>query len=247
MREPVVQRLVEDAPVFKRLREPGWALLHGHGLEIGALHEPAPLSAQCTVDYVDALTRAEASALFPEVDASLLTEPDHIRDMDRDGLSGLPNDHYDFVVLSHVIEHLAEPIGALAEVFRVLKPGGHAVIAAPDRHYTFDRLRGNTPFGQLLDQHERGVKKVSDEQYIDFLGGVHPKVLRSGAAALDKALASVRARREHAHVWDSTAFKEFLERAFSHLDIRAELQYESSGAQNSLEHFSVWRKLDNRP
>lgn len=241
------QRSVEDAPAFKRLREPAWALLSGHGLEVGALHEPAPLPADCTVEYVDALTRAEAAALFPEVDASLLVEPDHIRDMDRDALSGLADDHYDFVVLSHVIEHLAEPIGALAEVFRVLKPGGHAVIAAPDRHYTFDRLRGNTPFGQLLIQHERGVKTVSDEQYIDFLGGVHPKVLRSGAAAFDKALASVRARREHAHVWDSTAFKEFLERAFSHLDIRAELQYESTGAQNSLEHFSVWRKLDNRP
>ena len=242
MQEPVVQRTSVDAPAFRRLREPGWAMLQGQGLEIGPLHEPAPLPAGCTVEYVDALTRAEAAELFPEVDASLLTEPHHLRDIDRDGLSGLRDDHYDFVVLSHVIEHLAEPIGALAEVFRVLKPGGLAVIAAPDRHYTFDRLRGNTPFGQLLSQHERGQKTVSDEQYIDFLGGVHPKVLRAGADALDKALASVRARREHAHVWDSAAFKEFLERAFAHLSIRAELVYESRGPQNSLEYYSVWRK-----
>ncbi len=245
MDDPLMQQLIEDAPAFKRLRGPGWALLSGHGLEIGALHEPAPLPSHCTVEYVDALTLAEAAALFPEVDASLLTEPDHIRDLDQDGLAGFPNEKYDFVVLSHVIEHLAEPIGALAEVFRVLKPGGLAVIAAPDRHYTFDHLRGNTPFGQLLVQHEHGLTTVSDEQYIDFLGGVHPKVLRSGAAALDKALASVRARREHAHVWDSAAFREFLERAFAHLTIRAELLYESTGAQNSLEHFSVWRKRDN--
>jgi SAM-dependent methyltransferase len=238
---------IEEAPAFKRLREPGWALLKGSGLEIGALHEPAPLPAACTVEYVDAITRAEAAALFPEVDAALMVEPHHIRDIDREGLTGLGDDHYDFVVLSHVIEHLADPIGALKEVFRLLRPGGHAVIAAPDRHYTFDRQRGNSPFGLLLSLHLREVKKVSDEQYIDFLGGVYPKLLREGGAALDTALASVRARREHAHVWDSTAFREFLDRALSHLAIHAELLYESTGAQNSLEHFSVWRKLDTHP
>ena len=55
MQDPVVQQLVEDAPAFKRLREPGWALLHGHGLEIGALHERAPLPSTCVVEYVDAI------------------------------------------------------------------------------------------------------------------------------------------------------------------------------------------------
>ncbi len=247
MQDPVVQQLVEDAPAFKRLREPGWALLHGHGLEIGALHERAPLPSTCVVEYVDAITRAEAAALFPEVDAGLMVDPDHIRDIDREGLSGFKDDHYDFVVLSHVIEHLADPIGALQDVFRVLRPGGYTVIAAPDRHYTFDRFRGNTPFGQLLSIHLREVKVVSDEQYIDFLGGVYPKLVREGGAALDSALASVRARREHAHVWDSQAFKDFLDRALSHLLIRAELMYESTGSQNGLEHFSVWRKLENHP
>ena len=240
-------QLVEEAPAFKRLREPGWALLNGRGLEIGALHEPAPLPSACVVEYVDAITRQEAAILFPEIDAALIVEADHIRDIDREGLSGFPENQYDFVVLSHVIEHLADPIGALKEVFRVLRPGGHAVLAAPDRHYTFDRYRGNTPFGRLLSLHLHEVKKVSDEQYIDFLGGVYPKLVREGGPALDTALASVRARREHAHVWDSAAFKEFLERALLHLAIRAELVYESTSAQNSLEHFSIWRKLDNHP
>jgi SAM-dependent methyltransferase len=235
-----------DQPVHKRMRTPGWALLRGRGLEIGALHEPAPLPDVCEVEYVDAITRAQAAALFPEVDAALMVEPRHIRDMDGDGLIGFADGSYDFVVLSHVIEHLADPMAALAEIFRVLKPGGLAVIAAPDRHYTFDRMRGNTPFGQLLEQHQRGVKKVSDEQYLDFLGGVYPSLLRDGGRALDEALASVRARREHAHVWDSAAFKEFLDRAFAHLLIRAELLYESTGPQNNLEHFSVWRKHDTQ-
>lgn len=247
MEGQTVQSPLVEAPAHKRLRGPGWALLNGRGLEIGALHEPAPLPSNCVVEYVDAITRAEAATLFPEVDAGLMVDPDHIRDIDREGLSGFADGHYDFVVLSHVIEHLADPIGALKEVFRVLRPGGHAVIAAPDRHYTFDRFRENTPFGQLLAIHLREEMKVSDEQYLDFLGGVYPKLLREGGTALDNALASVRERREHAHVWDSEAFKDFLERAFSHLAIRAELLYESTGTQNGLEHFSVWRKPDTHP
>lgn len=234
--------IATEQPLHKQLRAPGWALLHGHGLEIGALHEPAPLPSACQVEYVDAISRTQAATLFPEVDVALMVEPQHIRDLDREGLSGFEANSYDFVVLSHVIEHLAEPIRTLAEIFRVLKPGGLAVIAAPDRHYTFDRMRGNTPFGQLLEQHNRKVTTVSDAHYIDFLGGVYPTLLRDGGRALDDALASVRARREHAHVWDSAAFKEFLERAFAHLSIRAELLYENTGAQNNLEYFSVWRK-----
>ena len=234
--------MTAERPAYLALREPGWALLSGHGLEVGALHEPAPLPVACTVEYVDAISREEAARLFPEIEAERLVEPTHLRDLDRQGLEGLLDDHYDFVVLSHVIEHVADPIRVLGEVFRVLKPGGAAVIAAPDRHYTFDRRRGNTPFGQLLDQHRREVTTVSDEQYIDLIAAVHPQVMREGSAALDRALTDMRRRREHAHVWDSDAFEDFLQRAMAHLGVNADLLHRSVGRENALEHFSVWRK-----
>jgi len=46
--------------------------------------------------------------------------------------TGLPSQHFDVVTLSHVIEHVHNPIAALQEVFRVLKPGGQVWISTPN-------------------------------------------------------------------------------------------------------------------
>jgi|JI10StandDraft_1071094.scaffolds.fasta_scaffold511175_1 ubiquinone/menaquinone biosynthesis C-methylase UbiE len=44
-----------------------------------------------------------------------------------------PENHFDYVVLADVIEHLQQPDLMLAEIKRVLKPGGHVVITTPIR------------------------------------------------------------------------------------------------------------------
>lgn len=46
--------------------------------------------------------------------------------------TGLPSDYFDLVTLSHVIEHVHDPIAALHEVFRILKPGGQLWLATPN-------------------------------------------------------------------------------------------------------------------
>jgi SAM-dependent methyltransferase len=44
----------------------------------------------------------------------------------------LPGEHFDAVTLSHVIEHVHDPLAALAEVGRLLKPGGQVSLATPN-------------------------------------------------------------------------------------------------------------------
>lgn len=75
----------------------------GRGLDIGCGEDPLPLC-----DKWD----------LPQGDATYL--------------SGVPNESYDFVYSSHCLEHLDDPDAAVLNWWRVLKPGGHLIIAVPD-------------------------------------------------------------------------------------------------------------------
>ncbi len=46
--------------------------------------------------------------------------------------TGFPENSFDFVFSRLVLEHLPDPAGAVAEIFRVLKPGGKAVVVDND-------------------------------------------------------------------------------------------------------------------
>lgn len=223
-------------------RDFGYRLLDGNGLEIGAFHQPAPLPQRCVVSYCDAVSREEAVKLFPELKFDELVPVQHIVDLDRDGLSAFADNSYDFIVLNHVIEHVANPIKVLAELFRVVKPQGLVVISAPDKNYTFDKTRDLTSFEHLLEEYRQGISQVTDEHYLDFLRGVHPEVFQQDEEKLRQALESVKNRREHAHVWDSATFEDFLHKAFDVLEIRAEKRFEHGGQENGFEYFSVWEK-----
>lgn len=43
-----------------------------------------------------------------------------------------PDNHFDLVILWHVLEHLPDPAETLSEVHRILRPGGNVVIAVPN-------------------------------------------------------------------------------------------------------------------
>lgn len=45
--------------------------------------------------------------------------------------TGYPDESFDAVTLSHVIEHLHDPVQGLREVRRILRPGGHVWIVTP--------------------------------------------------------------------------------------------------------------------
>lgn len=63
----------------------------------------------------------------------------HVRVADAHALP-YPAGRFDAVLMSHVLEHLDSPPRALAEVYRVLNPGGVAVITVPNASYWRARL-----------------------------------------------------------------------------------------------------------
>ncbi|QDH79424.1 class I SAM-dependent methyltransferase [Echinicola soli] len=54
-------------------------------------------------------------------------------------LGTVPSEHYDTVVSFQVIEHIQEDKVFLEEIYRVLKPGGKAIISTPNIRHTLSR------------------------------------------------------------------------------------------------------------
>lgn len=60
---------------------------------------------------------------------------------------------WDFVISSHVLEHFFDPIKAIEEWHRVIKPGGYICMIVPDKRKTFDRKRPRTELSELIKRH----------------------------------------------------------------------------------------------
>ncbi|MCV6639021.1 glycosyltransferase [Candidatus Albibeggiatoa sp. nov. NOAA] len=221
-------------------RADAYQLLNGRGLEIGALHEPAEVPEHCEMEYCDANSRADLMAMFPELHGQEIVDPQHICNVDERGLEIFKDNTYDFVVFNHVIEHIANPINMVGELFRVVKVGGLVVLSAPDKDFTYDKPRPLTTFEHLLEEYEQGVTEISDEHYIDFIRHVEPSWYQSPAEEFQHYLARVKLRREHAHVWNAESFEDFLQRTFELFDMQPKCVYKHK--ENGYEYFSIWEK-----
>jgi len=143
--------------------------LSGEGIEIGPSCKPFPLPSGTTVRYLDRWTPAEAKDLYPELAEYDFVAPDIVVDVDTEGLKPIADASIDFVIASHLLEHVANPIAVLDELHRVLRDGGIALVVLPDRTTTFDRERQPTPLADVIADFRRGVTSVDDEHMLDFL------------------------------------------------------------------------------
>ena len=202
-------------------------------MELGPGHNPLDLPFPgVAVRYVDRWEPGENRLLFPELgDEAPFPEPDVIADFNVDRLTALDDASQEFVICSHLLEHLAEPIGFLREIHRVLRPGGLVLILLPDRHRTFDRDRAPTSLAHLVAEYEAGVTEVDDAHLIDFL-----KIDRviDADAVVDAPISELvpdgeelselyRLRSIHVHCWDDEEFFPVLVHGVEKLGERWEL------------------------
>ncbi len=182
--------------------------LKGSGIEIGALHNPLsvyPEHAQVT--YVDRLDVPALRQHYPELASTPLVPVGIIDDGEK--LEAVANDSQNFVIVNHVIEHTEDPIGALNTWFRVVRPGGMVYLGVPDKRYTFDRNRVNTPWLHMVADHEYGAdgtRRQHFEEWVRYVGQhSEPDVVESMVAALMEQNYSI-----HFHVWDADSFSDFI-------------------------------------
>ena len=136
-----------------------------------------------------------------------------VSNFDVDRLEMFPTCSLDFVVASHVLEHLADPLGFLVEIHRVLRPGGIVIVLLPDRRYTFDRTRPPTALEHVVEDHARAVTRVDDEHIEEFLTLADEEAsytIAPDSANRDAFYDWHRERSIHVHCWTDTEFHQVL-------------------------------------
>jgi len=221
--EPDVRTVREDVAL---------RYLRGDGLELGALDFPLRMPARARVRYVDRKPNEGLRADFPELAGQEFVPVDIVDDATT--LATVPDGSQDFVVASHVIEHLEDPIGALRAWLRVVKPGGVVWLAVPDRRRTFDAERPTTPLEHVVRDHAEGPdwsRTAHYEEWARLVDKIEEKWVPAYAQEWIEKGMSI-----HFHVWELEDFAQLLVHAARD---RADLEHLQT---NGHENLAVLRK-----
>lgn len=156
---------------------------NGLGLEIGPSHNPiAPKSKGFNVHILDHADCNELKRKYAGHGVNL----DNIEEVDfvwsGQSLHELIGDSacYDWIIASHVIEHVPDFIGFLQQCELLLKPKGVLSLVVPDKRYCFDYFNATTTTGALLDAWQDRRTRPSPGQVFDHMANA---VKRDGTIA----------------------------------------------------------------
>ena len=141
------------------------------GLEFGPLASPILNKTVANVQYVDFASQdylREKYKSDPSVDISKIDEVDIILGSNSI-LDFAKPDSFDFVIASHVLEHVPNLIGWLQEIQILLKPEGQVGLALPDMRFTFDHLRNTSKTSDIAAAYYKKSRSPSPEQILDHL------------------------------------------------------------------------------
>jgi SAM-dependent methyltransferase len=162
--------------------------LRGDGIEIGAMDFPLRVPRGARVRYVDYLDERGLRTVHWRAlrEGRSLVLPDVVDDGAR--LTKFADASLDFVVANHVLEHLEDPIGAIEQHLRVLRPGGVVYLTLPDARHTFDAGRPRTTVEHLLRDHREGpqVSRAAHlQEYARLVEGHRGERLRERVRAME--------------------------------------------------------------
>lgn len=219
--------------------------LCGKGIEIGAGHNPIKVDPSCDVKYIDKLSSREFRDAFPELPDPEITEVDIIADVSKEGLSVIADSSMDFIIASHIIEHLPDPLGFIKECYRVLRNDGVIYLAIPDKNFTFDKDRERTKLEHIISDMRNNVINVDEEHLIDFLrfaARIQIPDSKEERASLFKRELN---RSIHIHVWTWKDCVEFIRFLIANEEFFVELWEVYLPDSKKNEVIFILRKLNN--
>lgn len=141
----------------------------GHGAEIGAGVQPVLVPIGSRTTYIDAVPAAFWRKLPQWADQDVLQA--EIID-EGSTLATVKDETFDYLVAAHVLEHIDDPILALKNWIRVVKPGGHIVIAVPDMRLCDEEHRALSTVDHFQRDHGEGPQVSAEYHYREH--GLNP-------------------------------------------------------------------------
>ena len=182
--------------------------LQGDGIEFGPGCHPLWLSPLVrSVRYCDRFDRETFLRLFPEQVEHIAGFPatiDYTLDFEADDFAHIIGGaSADFVIASHVLEHLVNPLLFMQRVHRLLRPGGMLYLAIPDKRSSFDRDRRRTPLTELIQRFDEKRCELTNQMITDFLNEAEqPEIpITPETPGYADRMAKCRLRSIHTNVW----------------------------------------------
>jgi len=176
---------------------PESALAHkycvGKGLEIGGSMQNSFGLNTLNVDYTDSM-----DTVFKKEEIRLCGKALKVDIVANGDDIPLPDESQDFVVSSHVIEHFPNPIKALIEWDRLVKPGGTIFMIVPHKERTFDKGKDCTPLEHLVED----FRNHNTQSHVDPNGHDHCWVTEGFMELINYMIKELHVKWELAEVQD---------------------------------------------
>jgi hypothetical protein len=150
-----------------RLLTGGRDIAHAQGLEIGPRNAPLVRKADGPIlyaDYADTET-VRANLNVSGEDPSGVLEIDIVTG--GGSLAAVAPGKVDYILASHVAEHVPDLLGWLIDLHAILTEGGTVGLAIPDRRFTFDRFRAESTIAEAVEAYLLAATRPSLRQVFD--------------------------------------------------------------------------------
>ncbi len=206
----VPESLVKNNSIqsMARMREFIVSKVSGKGVEFGAAANPMPIPVGVKIQYADLFSAPMLEEeLYSTEEKHEYVDADIITSFDK--MDGIPSNSLDFIIASHVIEHVRNPILSLALAWQKLRKDGLLVLIVPKMERTLDSKRPLTSLSHLIEDYSAPNRYRDALHVAEF--HTYAKELPL-AEVYQKMLNSINDDHHsmHYHVWNESNFKELL-------------------------------------
>lgn len=194
--------------IFNKRNSIAFLYLRGTGIEIGAMAWPLSVRPDVKVNYLDKVGLEDMARSFPALE-SRLVKPDIIDDGFT--LTKIPDNSQDFVIANHVLEHTPDPIQALNQWSRVIRPGGILFVSLPIASRCFDAGRPLTTVDHFFEDYQLyqnqewiELERRNREHLAEWITISEPYILsKSDACSMRLAPEAVQKRVKEANIFQT--------------------------------------------